>query len=95
MKSMSSVDKGHQTNNLSKEELMLVEQIIKETVDLQGFRVHTVTKSGKGLIAEIRPDARYSIRCGTCNAPARYRDRRNVRFFSACSSLEYPSLAAL
>ncbi len=60
---------------------MLVEQIIKETVDLQGFRVHTVTKRGKGLIAEIRPDARYSIRCGTCNAPARYRDRRNVRFF--------------
>ena len=60
---------------------MLVEQIIKETVDLQGFRVHTVTKRGKGLIAEIRPDARYSIRCGTCNAPAKYRDKRNVRIF--------------
>lgn len=33
---------------------MLVEQIIKQTVDLQGFRVDTVTKDPDGLIAEIR-----------------------------------------
>ena len=56
---------------------MLVEQIIKQTVDLQGFRTHTVTKKSSGLVAEIRPDGRYCIRCGT----ARYRDRRNIRFF--------------
>ena len=32
---------------------MLIKQIIKQTVDLQGFRVHTVTKNGSGLVAEI------------------------------------------
>lgn len=60
---------------------MLIEQIIKQTVDLQGFRVHAVTKKGSGLVAEIRPDDRYCIRCGTCGTPSRYRDSRNVRFF--------------
>ena len=44
---------------------MLVEQIIKQTLDLQDFYVHTVTKEPHGLIAEIRPDTRYRIRCGT------------------------------
>ena len=60
---------------------MLVEQIIKQTVDLQGFRVHTVTKDPDGLVAEIRPDTRHRIRCGTCGHPAVYRDMRDVRFF--------------
>jgi transposase len=60
---------------------MHVEQIIKETVDLQGFRVHIVTKNAQGFNAEIRPDARYSIRCGACGKPASYRDYRDVRFF--------------
>jgi len=31
---------------------MLVEQIIKQTVDLQGFRVHTVTKDPDGTPEE-------------------------------------------
>ena len=35
---------------------MLIEQIIKQTVDLQGFRVHAVTKASDGLIAQTRPD---------------------------------------
>ena len=60
---------------------MLVEQIIKQTVDLQGFRVDTVTKDPGGLIATIRPDTRHRIRCGTCGSPAVYRDMREVRFF--------------
>ena len=60
---------------------MLVEQIIKQTVDLQGFRVHTVTKDQGGLIAEIRPDTRYRICCGTCGHPAAYRDLRVARLF--------------
>ena len=60
---------------------MLVEQIIKQTVDLQGFRVHTVTKDADGLIAEIRPDARCRLRCGTCGRPAVYRDMRDARLF--------------
>jgi len=34
---------------------MLVERIIKQTVDLQGFYVHTVSQEPHALIAEIRP----------------------------------------
>ena len=60
---------------------MLVEQIIKQTVDLQGFRVDTVTQAPDGLIAEIRPDTRYRIRCGTCGHPAACRDLRDARLF--------------
>jgi transposase len=60
---------------------MLVEQIIKQTVDLQGFRIHTVAEAPDGLIAEIRPDTRHRVRCGACGHPAIYRDRRDVRFF--------------
>lgn len=61
---------------------MLVEQKIKQTVDFQGFRVYTVTKDTDGLIAEISPDTRHRIRCGTCGGrPAVYRDMRDVRFF--------------
>jgi hypothetical protein len=59
----------------------LLKQIIKQTVDLQGFRVHTVTKHPDGLIAEIRPDASHRVRCGSCGHPAVYRDQREVRFF--------------
>ncbi len=60
---------------------MLVEQIIKQTVDLQGFRIHTVIKDSEGLVAEIHPDARHPIRCGACGHPAVCRDMRAVRFF--------------
>ena len=60
---------------------MLVEQIIKQTVDLQGFRVHTLTQAPDGLIVEIRPDARYRIHCGACGHPAVYRDLRHARLF--------------
>jgi transposase len=60
---------------------MLVEQIIKQTVALQGFRVHTVTKEPDGLIAEIRLDRRHRIRCGTCEHPAVYGDTGTARFF--------------
>jgi hypothetical protein len=74
---------------------MLVEQIIKQTVDLQGFRVHTVTKDPDGLIAEIRPDTRYRIRCGTCGHPAVYRDMRDARLFPPCSFVEYSGVVQL
>ena len=51
---------------------MLVESLVKETVELQGFRVLTVTKADGGLEAELAPDGRYAPRscgCGrrTCN----------------------------
>ena len=61
---------------------MLVGQIIKQTVDLLDFRVHTVTKGPDGLIATIHPDTWHRIRCGTCCSPAVCRrDMREVRFF--------------
>ena len=60
---------------------MLVEQIIKQTVDLQGFRVHRVINDPDGFVAEIRPDARYGIRCGSCGHLATYRDLRDERYF--------------
>jgi hypothetical protein len=45
---------------------MLVESLVKETVELQGFRVLTVTKADDGLEAELAPDRRYAPRCGGC-----------------------------
>ena len=60
---------------------MLVESLIKETVELQGFRVARVQKTGFGLEAELAPDRRYTPRCGVCGRPARYRDTRAVRRF--------------
>jgi hypothetical protein len=60
---------------------MLVESLIKETVELQGFRVAQVQKTGFGLEAELVPDRRYAPRCSTCGKPARYRDTRTTRRF--------------
>jgi transposase len=60
---------------------MLVESLIKETVELQGFRVVTVTKVGSGLEAELAPDRRYAPRCGVCGHRASYRDSRPARRF--------------
>ena len=60
---------------------MLVESLIKETVELQGFRVVAVKKVDAGLEAELDPDLRFSPRCGVCGHPASYRDTRSVRRF--------------
>ena len=60
---------------------MLVESLIKETVNLQGFRVMTVEKVTDGLEAELVPDRRFSPRCGLCGEPASYRDTRPPRRF--------------
>lgn len=60
---------------------MLVESLIKETVQLQGFRVMTVEKVTDGLEATLMPDQRFSPRCGVCGSPGRYRDERPVRRF--------------
>ncbi len=60
---------------------MLVESPIKETVELQGFRVVTVRKTAGGLEAELAPDRRYAPRWGVCGAPAKYRDTRATRRF--------------
>jgi transposase len=60
---------------------MLVESLIKETVQLQGFRVAQVQKTGFGLEAELVPDRRYTPCCSSCGNPARYRDTRTTRRF--------------
>ena len=60
---------------------MLVESLIKETVELQGFRVATVQQTGDGLEAKLMSDERYAPRCGVCGQRARYRDTRRARRF--------------
>ena len=58
---------------------MLVESLIKETMELQGFRVVTVQRTDEGLEAKVTLDKRYAPRCGACGRRARYRDTRRAR----------------
>ncbi len=60
---------------------MLVESLIKNTVELQGFRVLSVVMGEGGLLAKLGPDGRYLPRCGCCGEQAAYRDTRPVRRF--------------
>jgi len=60
---------------------MLVESLIKDTVELQGFRVTSVVMGEGGLLAKLGPDGRYLPRCGQCGERAAYRDTRPVRRF--------------
>lgn len=60
---------------------MLVESLIKETVELQGFRVVAVQRTDDGLEARLAPDGRYMPRCGRCRSRALYRDTRSARRF--------------
>ena len=60
---------------------MLLESLVKATVELQGFRVMAVTGDAGGLVAELVPDLRFSPRCGQCGAPGQYRDTRRTRRF--------------
>lgn len=60
---------------------MLIESLIKETVELQGFRVVSVQKTAQGLEAQLAPDRRYAPCCSACGNPAPYRDTRPVRRF--------------
>ncbi len=58
---------------------MLVGSLVKGTVELQGFRVSSVSGGTAGLVVEIEPDRRYLPRCGRCGERARYRDTRPPR----------------
>lgn len=60
---------------------MLVENLIKETLELQGFRVVSVKRVSGGLEAKLAPDRRFAPRCGCCAHLAHYRDSRPVRRF--------------
>jgi len=60
---------------------MLIESLVKSTVELQGFRVVTVNDIGNQLEAKLAPDRRYLPCCGQCDRPAAYRDTRRPRRF--------------
>ena len=63
---------------------MLIESLVKATVELQGFRVVSVTEDTKGLVAAMSPDHRYALRCGQCHERAPYRDTREPDAFVTC-----------
>ena len=60
---------------------MLVEQLIRETLELQGFRIESVVKAGSELVVTIAPDLRYHPRFGVCGTPGDYRDTLSERRF--------------
>lgn len=60
---------------------MLVETLIQNTLEMQGFRVADVKIVHNRLEASLVPDRRYSPRCGVCGHKAVYRDTRPVRRF--------------
>jgi transposase len=60
---------------------MLVEQLIRETLDLQGVRIQSVVKAGSELIVTLMPDCRCHPRCGVCGSPGDYRDTLSERRF--------------
>ena len=42
---------------------MLIKQLIRETLELQGFRIESVEKKDSGILITIEPDLRYSRLC--------------------------------
>jgi len=60
---------------------MLIESLLKATVELQGFRVVSVSGDTAGLAVELAPDERFSPRCGRCGERGGYRDTRPARHF--------------
>ena len=66
---------------LSEKEPMLVEQLIRATLEMQGFRIASVEKSSSELLVTIVADLRYHPRCGRCGNPSDYRDTQDSRRF--------------
>lgn len=60
---------------------MLVQQLIRETLEMQGFRIESVDKNCSELTATIVADLRYHPRCGVCGTPGDYRDMLSERRF--------------
>lgn len=60
---------------------MLIESLVKGTVELQGFRVLKVEGGVSGLVAIIVPDKPFAPRCSQCLETAPYRDARPMRRF--------------
>ena len=74
---------------------MLLESLVKATVELQGCRVVTVTGDAGGLVADLVPDRRFAPRCGRCGTRGWYRDTRPARHFRHVPLWGIPGRAAL
>lgn len=64
---------------IPKEELVRIETLVRETLDLEGFRVAGVEGGTDEIIVRIVADKRYSPRCSECGGKAKYRDNRRER----------------
>jgi transposase len=60
---------------------MHIESLIRETLELQGFRIDLVERYPFGISAKIVPDLRFHPHCGKCGRPGKYRDTRPERQF--------------
>jgi transposase len=60
---------------------MLIKQLIRETLELQGFRIESVEKRDSELLVAIEPDLRHHPRCGVCGTSGDYRDTLPKRHF--------------
>ena len=56
-----------------------IETLVKETLDLEGFRVARVEGGTEEIVVRIVADGRYAPRCGQCGEKAKYRDKRRER----------------
>ena len=70
---------------------MRIETLVKETLDLQGFRVGRVDGGTDEIVVRIVADGRYAPRCGECGEKAKYRDERRERRYRRC---QWPSKSA-
>lgn len=60
---------------------MQINKLIRETLSLQGFRIHSVNGHLFGINIQITADRRFLPRCGRCGRPGKYRDTRPERTF--------------
>ena len=60
---------------------MLLERLVKATLESQGCRIVTVTGDAGGLVADLAPHRRFAPRCGRCGTRGWYRDTRPARHF--------------
>ena len=60
---------------------MLIKQLIRETLELQGFRIESVEKKDSEVLVTIQADLRYHPRCGVCGTSGDYRDTLSERRF--------------
>ena len=70
---------------------MRIETLVKETPDLEGFRVGRVEGGTDEIVVRIVADGRYAPRCGECGEKAKYRDSRPSLFQRPSSSFRYDS----